>query len=211
MEARHARKTTAPQATGHRSSVWGARERGPSSARTGLLSLAQARPKAQGLQANRPFSTSRRRHPAKLRHSQCSFYAIFNVVFTPFSVWFLRLASLARRSLNNPIAELPGFWDALSIPGPYRKTRPVLRHESGTRFPFDALTGKYVPLWGSIPGRAFRQEPQRESASHSGQQFRGVLRYPRSHISANEISVVSPLLAAASWHPCVKPRFEKIA
>ena len=82
MEARHARKTTTPQATGHRSSAWGARECGPSSARIGLPPLAQARPKAQGLQANRPCSTSRRRHPAKLRHSQCSFYAVFIVGFT---------------------------------------------------------------------------------------------------------------------------------
>ena len=43
---------------------------------------AQARPKAQGLQANRPCSTSGRRHPAKLRHSQCSFYATLNAGFT---------------------------------------------------------------------------------------------------------------------------------
>ena len=73
---------TPPQATGHRSSAWGARERGPSSARTGVPSLVQARPKAQCLQANRPCSTSGRRHPAKLRHSQCSFYAVFIVGFT---------------------------------------------------------------------------------------------------------------------------------
>lgn len=135
---------TPPQATCHRSSAWGARERGPSSARTGVLSLAQARPKAQSLQANRPCNTSGQRHPAKLRHSQCSFYATFNAVFTPF----------------------------------------------GTQFP---------------------SASQRESASHSEQQFRGALRYLRSHISANEISLVSPLFAAASWHPRVKPRFEKIA
>ena len=82
MEARRARKTTTPQATGHRSSAWGARERGPSSARTGALSLAQARLKAQSLQANRPCNTSEQRHPAKLRHSQCSFYAVFIVGFT---------------------------------------------------------------------------------------------------------------------------------
>ena len=32
-------------------------------------------------------------------------YAILNVVFTPFSVLFLRLASLARRSLNQLVTE----------------------------------------------------------------------------------------------------------
>ena len=72
--------------TGRRSSAWGALERGPSSACTGLSSLAQARPKAQGLQANHPCNTSGQRHPAKLRHSQCSFYAILDVGFTPFSM-----------------------------------------------------------------------------------------------------------------------------
>ena len=71
--------------------------------------------------------------------------------------------------------------------------------------------GKRVPFWSRDPGRGFHQGPQRESTSHSEHQFRSALRYLRSHISANEISLVSPLLAAASWHPCVKPRFEKIA
>lgn len=135
MEARGPAKPLRPQATGHRSSVWGARERGPSSARIGLPSLAHARPKAQGLQANCPCSTSGRRHPAKLRHSQCSFYAVLNVGFTPFSLHVLRLASLARRSLNYLITELPGFWDALSARDFNRKRHPILRLDSGMQFP----------------------------------------------------------------------------
>ena len=36
------------------------------------------------------------------------------------------------------------------------------------------------------------------------------LRNLSLHISVNEISLVSPLLAAASWHPCVKPRCSSI-
>lgn len=59
-------------------------------------------------------------------------------------------------------------------------------------------------------GTRFPPKTQKESASHSEHQFRSALRYPRSHISTNEISLASPLLAAASWHPCVKPRFSSI-
>lgn len=163
---------TPPQATGHRSSAWGAHERGPSSACTGLLSLAQARLKAQGLQANRPCNTSGRRHPAKLRHSQCSFYATFIACFTPFGTQFPSASH--RETVSHFGAE---FWDALSVPGLYRKMRPILRLDSGTQFP---------------------SASQREIVSHPEHLFRDALRYLRSNISANEISLVPPLLAAAS-------------
>lgn len=71
-------------------------------------------------------------------------------------------------------------------------------------------SGKAIPLWSYNLGRAFRQRPQGESASHSEHHIRA-LGYLRSHISANEISLTSPLLSAASRHPCVKPLFEKSA
>lgn len=142
MEARHARKTTTPQATGHRSSAWGARECGPSSARIGLPSLAQARPKAQGLQANRPCSTSRRRHSAKLRHSQCSFYAVFIVGFTlgilgaaltqPPDHRIARILGRTFRSRLQPETASHserGFRHALSAP----KKKPRLASEPGPK------------------------------------------------------------------------------
>lgn len=211
MEAQHARKTTTPQATGHRSSAWDAREREPSSARTGLPSLAQARPKAQGLQANRPCSTSGRRHPAKLRHSQCSFYAIFNVGFTlgiigttlaqPPDQRIARILGHAFRSRplpENASRSECSFRDVVSARGPAGKARPGLEAESGMQFPLEGRSGNGIPFWSQNLRCAFRQGSQRDSASYSEQQFRGALRYPRLNISANEISLVSPPLAAAS-------------
>lgn len=73
-------------------------------------------------------------------------YAILNVVFTPFSVRFLRLASLARRSLNQLVAELPEFWNAVSAPGLYRKRHPVLNIDSGMQFPPESPPGKRIPV-----------------------------------------------------------------
>ena len=99
-------------------------------------------------------------------------YAILNAVFTPVSLHVLRLASLARRSPDHMTTELPGFWDALSAPGLYRKIRPTLRLDSGTQFPFDALMGKHVPLCGSIPGCSFRWRCRRESVSRFGAEIR---------------------------------------
>ena len=70
-----------------------------------------------------------------------------------------------------------------------RPPKTPVRH-SETRFPLEGRSGKRDP---------FR-------ASHQS-----ALGYLRSHISANEISLVSPLFAAASRHPCVKPLFENSA
>ncbi len=218
----------------------GARERGPSSAHTGLPPLAQARPKAQGLQANRPCSTSGRRHPAKLRHSQCSFYAVLSVVFLPFSVRFFMLgilgatlaqpaghritrilgrgfrprplpetASRSEHRFRNAVSVCEPRWesaphskrsfrDVVSARAPAGKAHPGLKTKCGTRFPLEGRSGNGIPFWSRNLGRGFRQGPQRESASHSEHQFRSELRHPRSHISTNEISLMSPLLAAAS-------------
>lgn len=164
---------------------------------------AQARPKAQGLQTNRPCSTSGRRHPAKLRHSQCSFYATLNAGFT--------LASSARRSLIHPTTELPGFRDMLFTPGLCRKNRSILKLDSGTQFPLEGRSGKRHPALGPKSGTQFPPRAAKGRRVPFRASNQDAFRYPRSHISANEINLVSPLLAAASWHPCVKPRFEKIA
>ena len=163
---------------------------------------AQARPKGQGLQANRSCSASVRRHPAKLRHSQCSFYAIFIVGFTPGI-----LGATLAQPLDHRIAQIPGHsflqrsrWEnasrfeplfrvVVSAWEPIRKRHPTLGPKSGMHFPPGATKGKRIPF------RASNKD---------------ALRYPRSHISANEINRVSPLLAAASRHPCVKPRFDSI-
>lgn len=152
MEARYARKTTTPQATGHRSSVWGARERGPSSARIGLPPLAQARPKAQGLQANRPCSTSGRRHPAKLRHSQCSFYAVFIVGFT-----LGILGAALTQPPDHRIARILG-----------RASFPTLGIDSGMQFPAEGCSGKRVPVWTGIPGRSSRPKQKPRLAREPG-------------------------------------------
>ena len=120
--------------TGHRSSAWGARERGPSSAHTGLLSRASSseNPRFAG---HRSCSTSGRRHPAKLRHSQCSFYAVFIVGFT-LGILGAALAQppdqriariLGRAFRSRPLPENAShseaeIWDALSAKG---KARPI--------------------------------------------------------------------------------------
>lgn len=106
------------------------------------------------------------------------------------------------------------------------------------QFPLEMPPGKRIPFWSRIPGRSFRLRPDPETASHSGAKIWDALSagipptanttkegapfqpfedrlYPRvalsrPHISANEISLTSPLLSAVSRHPCVKPRFEKI-
>ncbi len=103
-----------------------------------------------------------------LRHFQCSFYAILNVVFTPLPMHDLRLESLTRHSLNHRNTRLPGFWDAFSAPCLYRKMRPILNAHSGMQLPYTAPLGKRVPLWGWIPGRGFRLRADPETASHSG-------------------------------------------
>ena len=117
---------------------------------------------------------------------------------------------------------------------------PTLKLNSGTQFPAEVPLGKLIPVWRLNLGCSFRLRADPETASHSGaevpdvplwsrilgctfpdelkgesashsEHFRGTLRYLRSHISANAINLASPLFAAASWHPRVKPRFEKIA
>lgn len=123
-----------------------------------------------------------------------------------------------------------GIRDALSARDFNRKRHPILSAHSGTQFPLEVPPGKRVPFWSQNPGHGFRLElirkrhptprpksgtrfppgAARESVSHSEHQFRSALRYPRSHISANEISLVSPLLAAVSWHLRVKPRCSSI-
>ena len=54
------------------------------------------------------------------------------------------------RSLNHLAIGLAGFWDTPSVPGLYRKMRPTLRLDSGTRFPFEAPMGKRVPFQSSF-------------------------------------------------------------
>lgn len=49
---------------------------------------------------------------------------------------------------------------------------PILSSDSGTQFPLEGRSGKYVPLWGSILGHSFRLRPPPESASHSEARFR---------------------------------------
>ena len=210
----------------------GARERRPSSAHTGLPSPAQARPKAQGLQVSRPCSTSGRRHPAKLRHSQCSFYAVLSAVFTlgilgatlaqPAGHRITRIlgrgfrprplpetASRSEHRFRDAVSVCEPRWesashskrsfrDAVSARVPAGKAHPGLKTKCGTRFPLEGRSGNGIPFWSRNLGRGFCQGPQRESTSHSEHQFRSALRHPRSHISASEISLVSPLLAAAS-------------
>lgn len=62
-----------------------------------------------------------------------------------------------RSPLAQPLAiGLAGFWDTPSVPGLYRKMRPTLKLDSGTRFPFEAPMGKRVPFRELIPGCSFR-------------------------------------------------------
>lgn len=163
----------------------GARERRPSSAHTDLPSLAQARPKAQGLQANRPCSTSGRRHPAKLRHSQCSFYAVLSAVFT-LGILGATLAQpaghritriLGRGFRPRPLPETASrsehrFRDAVSASVPVGKAHPGLKAESGMQFPLEGRSGNGIPFWSQNLGYAFRQGSQRESASRYEHQIR---------------------------------------
>ena len=137
---------------------------------TGLLSLAQARPKAQGLQVSRPCSTSGRRHPAKLRHSQCSFYAIFNVGFTlgilgatlaqPPDQRIARILGHAFRSRplpENASRSECSFRDVVSARGPTGKARPGLEAESGMQFPrgADPETASHsgAEIWDAVSAR----------------------------------------------------------
>lgn len=48
-----------------------------------------------------------------------------------------------------------------------RKMHPILSSDSGTQFPLEGRSGKYVPLWGSILGHSFRLRPPPESVSRS--------------------------------------------
>lgn len=52
------------------------------------------------------------------------------------------------------------------------KPCPRIRVRSGMRFPLVAPLGNHIPLRSQIPGRTFRQDPQRETASHSKGKFR---------------------------------------
>lgn len=42
---------------------------------------------------------------------------------------------------------------------------PILSSDSGTQFPLEGRSGKYVPLWGSILWHSFRLRPPPESVS----------------------------------------------
>ena len=153
----------------------GARERRPSSAHTGLPSPAQARPKAQGLQVSRPCSTSGRRHPAKLRHSQCSFYAVLSAVFT-LGILGATLAQpaghritriLGRGFRPRPLPETASrsehrFRDAVSVCEP--------RWENASRS--EPSLRKACPRMKTRNGMQFPPEGDSESASHSEHRFR---------------------------------------
>lgn len=56
--------------------------------------------------------------------------------------------------------------------GGWRKARPVLRGDSGMRFPPGLPWGKHVPLYGSIPGHSFHLRRHPENVSHSELRFR---------------------------------------
>lgn len=124
---------------------------------------AQARPKGQGLQANRSCSASVRRHPAKLRHSQCSFYAIFIVGIT--------LGIIGATLAQPPDHRINRILEPAFRPGLYRKMRPTLKLDSGTQFPPETSTGNGIPLWSQNPGHGFRSRADPESASHSEHSF----------------------------------------
>lgn len=78
------------------------------------------------------------------------------------------------------------------------------------QFPLEMPPGKRIPFWSRNLGCGFRLKGDPESATHSEHHIKA-LGHLRSYISANEISLTSPLLSAASRHPCVKPLFEKSA
>ena len=101
-----------------------------------------------------------------LRHFQCSFYAVLNVGFTPFSLHVLRLASLAQRSLNHRNTRLPGFWDTVSVCEPVGKVRPILRSRNGTQLP---LQTKAPARKGTgAKGAAYAIDGERERPFSSG-------------------------------------------
>ena len=56
-----------------------------------------------------------------------------------------------------------------------RKACPVFSQKTGMHSLFKASTGKCVPFRARDLGRSFRQEPQKESASHSDAGFRSTL------------------------------------
>ena len=166
-----------------------------------MPSLAQARPKAQDLQANRPCSTSGRRHPAKLRHSQCSFYAIFNVGFTlgilgaalaqPPDQRIARILGHAFRSRplpENASRSERSFRDVVSARVPAGKAHPGLKTKCGARFPLEGRSGNGIPIRGRNLGCAFRLGLQRESASRSEHQLRARFVIP-AHTSRQTKSV----------------------
>lgn len=63
------------------------------------------------------------------------------------------------------------FWDELSARGFSRKRHPTLKQNFGTQFPFEAPTGKRVPLWSRIPGRSFRSK--QKAPAHDGAGAKG--------------------------------------
>ena len=48
-------------------------------------------------------------------------------------------------------------WDAFSVSRPNRKVHPAITRYSGSRFPKQPQSGKYIPLWIKIPGCSFRE------------------------------------------------------
>lgn len=104
-----------------------------------------------------------------------------------------------------------GFWDALSSPDPYQKMHPAMEPNSGMQLPLAAYPESPSHSKPQLRGALLIRQEKGPTPAIREQAFTLEQGYPRSHISANEINLASPLFAAASWHPRVKPRFEKIA
>lgn len=85
------------------------------------------------------------------------------------------------------------------------ETHPILKPKSGTHFPPKVAKGKHIPFPASNQDALSAGIPPTAKTTKEGAPFQPFedRLYPRealsrSHISANEISLPSPLLAAAS-------------
>lgn len=89
------------------------------------------------------------------------------------------------------------------------KPCPRIRVRSGMRFPLVAPLGSHIPLRPQIPGRAFRQTPQPETASHSKGKFRDAasatppIRKAHPTLDTSGYGIISHLLGigSATWRP----------